>query len=308
MRLRVPVLLRLTAFLLLFLAPCRCAFLRAGDLPEATFRSTVAEVQLTFFSADERQRTVSDLKAQDFAIVDNENVVRNFRSFMGRDLTKVRVVILVDSSESVRPRYHQEIREVLRLIGGTSWISGDSISVLAFSGTQLEKLCHGNCREHLSSSDEIKMRAQGTTPLYDALVRGAEAVSKEHDPGLMRVMIVFSDGVDTISLRSVNEVLDASRSRELQIYAVDVNETGSQPEGSAMLHALAEATGGRYFPKQEAAVGVLQGMLEDLHAAYVVTYVPPERSPGTHRVRILPTHNLNFHFRCRSSYEYDRNP
>jgi hypothetical protein len=39
-----------------------------------------------------------------------------------------------------------------------------------------------------------------------------------------------------------------------------------------------------------------------LHSARVVTYVLPESGPDFHSIRILPTHNLNLQFRCRTGY------
>jgi VWFA-related protein len=272
------------------------------DIP--TFRRTVAEVQLTFFPTNEQRRTVTDLQAADFVIVDNELVVRNFRSFMRRDLTKVRVVILIDASESVASHYQREVDELLELIARTSWISKDSVSVLAFRGKQVETLCREDCREVSVSRAKLPARADGATPLFDALVSAAEMFPKERDASEMPLMVLFSDGMDTISLRTAVNAVDASASRDLQIYTVDLNSDGRAPEGSATLRALAKATAGRYFAAEGGCVQILAGMLEDLHAAYAVTYVPPDASWGTHSVYIVPTHNVDLNFRYRRSYEY----
>ena len=61
-----------------------------------TYRSTVSEVRVTFFVTDENNHPLATLAKSDFAIVDNERVVRTFRSFTRSDETSLDVVALVD--------------------------------------------------------------------------------------------------------------------------------------------------------------------------------------------------------------------
>jgi len=72
-----------------------------------TYRSTVSEVRVTFFSIDENNHPLGTLTKSDFVVVDNERVVRNFRSFTHSDETSLDVVVLVDLSESA-------IRQIVR--------------------------------------------------------------------------------------------------------------------------------------------------------------------------------------------------
>ena len=72
-----------------------------------------------------------------------------------------------------------------------------------------------------------------------------------------------------------------------------------------MLQQLAESTGGRALQLPEDAVDLLQAVLADLHASYIVTYQLPSRTTGFHSLRILPKHNLNLRFYCRKGYNYD---
>lgn len=46
-----------------------------------TYHSTVSEVRVTFFATDKNNHALATLSQFDFAIVDNERVIRNFRSF-----------------------------------------------------------------------------------------------------------------------------------------------------------------------------------------------------------------------------------
>ena len=99
-----------------------------------TYRSTVSEVRVTFFATDENNHPLETLTKSDFAVVDNERVVRNFRSFTHSDETSLDVIVLVDLSESVAPRFRVAISDVLQLVAREQSIPDDNIAVLSFGG------------------------------------------------------------------------------------------------------------------------------------------------------------------------------
>src|ERR1039458_7657380 len=72
---------------------------RSSGLP--TYRSTVSEVRVAFFATDENNHALATLTKSDVAVVDNELVVRNFRSFTHSDETSLDVVGGVGSAEAV---------------------------------------------------------------------------------------------------------------------------------------------------------------------------------------------------------------
>ncbi len=287
------------AFLLLF---CAFAFGKSAEAQDLTYRSTVAEVRLTFFVTDEHNQTIRTLQPGDFAVVDDGLVIREFSSFVRSDVTSLDVVVLVDSSESVVSRFRYEIADVLQLISQSRWIADDNISVLSFDGPNPKIICAGNCRSAPAVDRLLAAPARGSTPLFDAVVFAARLLSQRRDPRARPVLILFSDGQDTISRDSFSEAVEAALGSDTQIYAVDVNDPERLSEGARTLQQLADATGGRYFPGREGSVKVLEAVFEDLHAIYVATYKPPKHGEGFHSVRILPTHNLNLQFHCRRSY------
>src|ERR1700686_1247874 len=110
-----------SVLLALFALPCLAADqLLAEDTSDSpnlpAYRSTVSEVRVTFFATDENNHPLATLTRTDFAIVDNERVVRNFRSFTHSDETSLDVVALVDMSESVAPRLRVALTDVLQLV------------------------------------------------------------------------------------------------------------------------------------------------------------------------------------------------
>jgi hypothetical protein len=115
------------------------------ETPIVTYHSTVSEVRLVFFATDEHNHPIDTVQRDDFAVVDNENVIRAYRRFTRSNLTKLDVVMLVDASESVLPHLQREIADVQQMISQWPWGPGDKVSVLSFSGTELRFACTGDC-------------------------------------------------------------------------------------------------------------------------------------------------------------------
>jgi len=277
-----------------------------------TYRSTVSQVRITFFATDENNHALETLTKSDFAVVDNELVVRNFRSFTHSDETSLDVVALVDLSESVAPRFRVAVSAVLQLVAREQSIPDDNIAVLSFGGTfggmRPAILCSSGCRASDSVSRLLAVKSGGTTPLFDALIVGADFISHRRRAGVRPVLILFSDGNDTISLHSPREALDAVLAGGVLIYSIDMGTSENQSTGGMFLRQVSEATGGRYFSLRslrDGAAPVLNAVLEDLRASYVVTYDLPSHQPGFHSLRLLPTHNLNLTFHSRNGYYYE---
>jgi VWFA-related protein len=300
------------------------------DVPSngPTFRSTVSEVRVTFFVTD-GSRPVEAVTKSDFAVVDSELVVRNFRSLAHSEENSLDVVVLVDLSESVAPRVRTAIADVLQLVAREQSIAEDNISVVSFGGmlagtlggnlgaqggVQPAVLCTSGCQ---ASDDVARLRAVksgGATPLYDALIFAADFLSthrRARDGTVRPVLLLFSDGCDTFSMHSAREAVQAALDAGALIYSVDMGNAQNPTAGSIFLRQVSSATGGRYFPlrtqhaRPEDSAAVLTAVLDDLRASYVVTYDLPSHQAGFHSLRLMPTHNLNLTFHSRGGYNYD---
>jgi VWFA-related protein len=270
------------------------------DPSGSTYHSTVSEVRLVFF-ATENNRPVQDLQKDDFAVIDDERVIRTFRSFSSATALKLDLIVLFDSSESVLPNFKHEMSAVMQLV--TEWPSNSEadLSVLSFSGTETYTVCVGDCRSSLIANHVDSLPKGGTTPLFDALDTATSLLSKRRQPDVLPVIILFSDGNDTISRDSFSRMLKKTLASEVQVYAVDVNGAQSS-NGSATLQRIAEDSGGRYFHGSDGATKIFSEVIHDLHSARVVTYTLPQSGSDFHSVRILPTHNLSLQFRSRRGY------
>ncbi len=309
---------------LLSLALLACAPVTNDTAEPATYRSTVSEVRVTFFATDESHRPVTTLTNSDFAVVDSERVVRKFRSFTRSDETALEVVVLVDASQSVASRFQFAMSDVVQLVTREQMIPDDNIAVLSFGGTspgpspeklgsipalQPAILCSSGCRTTGAVTRLLAVKSSSTTPLFDALIFGADFISHHRRAGVRPVLILFSDGNDTISLHSSLDAIQVVTDGGTLIYSVDIGGPRSQPSGSAFLRQISEATGGRYFSarstRQDNTSALLSVVLEDLRASYVVTYDLPSHQAGFHALRLLPTRNPNLTFHSRNGYYYE---
>jgi VWFA-related protein len=275
-----------------------------GDRPEFTYRTNATEVRLNFSATDQNNNAVATLQASDFAVVDKDVIVRKFQSFTRSDWTKLELAVLVDTSESVSPRFRQEMTDALELVSRAGGIPEENLSMFSFSGTQPAQLCAGNCRSSHALDRLPGERTRGLTPLFDTITLAANFLAKQGGPHAEKVLIVFSDGLDTASRSSMGNAINASLRGEVQLDCIDLNKPADNLQGASVLRTMASATGGRYFPLNGGANQALNVILEGFRASYAVTYRLPSHTYGFHEVRILPTHNLNLQFRSRSGYYY----
>ncbi len=270
-----------------------------------TYRTGTSEVRVTFFGTDASNRPLDRLTSDDFAVVDNGLVIRDFRSLARAETTALNISLLVDSSESVAPRFAETRDGVLHLLSQRTTLAGDGLSLITFSGVRPVVLCSSDCQNPAVERRVLALKAGGATPLFDTLTYAARFINRQHAAGVREVMLLFSDGNDTVSMASAREALDAVIATGAVLYVIEPAASKRTNYRNFALEQMAEATGGRTFPMEQDTVTALQRVLADLRASYVVTYKLPNRLVGFHSLRILPKHNLNLQFHCRRGYYYD---
>lgn len=277
-----------------------------ADPPDLTYRTHAHEVRLAFSVTDQNNHGVATLQPGDFAVVDTDFIVRNFQSFTHSDSTKLEIAILADGSQSMAPQFRQEVSDLVDLVAQTAGIPEKNLSTFSFSGSQPKLLCAGDCRTS-RAAEQLPPPGNGDlTPLFDSVVYASDFLSQHADRDAQKILIVLSDGQDTVSRNSLKDATDHALQLSVQIYCVDFSRAASS-QGSAVLYHLAATTGGRSFAGLDAASRAINLILEDFKASYVVTYKLPSSRSGFHSLRILPTHNSNLKFRSRSGYYFPDN-
>jgi Ca-activated chloride channel family protein len=92
------------------------------------------------------------------------------------------------------------------------------------------------------------LHGEAGTAMYDAVYLGAQRL--ERRPG-RKVIVVVTDGGDTVSKTTVHKALEAAQLADAVIYAIVVmpitNEAGRNIGGEHALEFMAKGTGGRCF-------------------------------------------------------------
>ena len=125
------------------------------------------------------------------------------------------------------------------------------------------------------------VQSKGRTALLDGVYMAMNLMKKAHNP--RKAILIISDGGDNSSRYTENEVKNAVREADVQIYAIGIFEPlasrGRTPEelsGPALLGEITEQTGGRHFavdnlselPDVAAKIGI------ELRNEYVLGYLP----------------------------------
>jgi tight adherence protein B len=112
--------------------------------------------------------------------------------------------------------------------------------------------------------------------MYDDLLLGIASLSRQHLAG--RVIIVVTDGNETSSTSSLQDVVDAAARAHISVYVVGIESRLAEP-GS--LKSLASHTGGRYYAA--ASPGYLRGIYtsiaDELRRTWQIEYLTSAR-PG----------------------------
>ena len=278
-----------------------------GTREDLTFRSNVTEVRMTFSTTDQNNRVIATVQPSDFAIVDQDRVVRDFRSFTRSEYTRMDVAVLVDASGSMTPQFRQELANAIQLIAQSDGVPDESFSVVTFRDLKPAVVCQGNCRTLSTEAQFPVVASGGQTPLYDSIVFASRMLGRRSDQHTRKILILFSDGADTISLASLTDAMDTAIDNDVAIYGVDVSRRPHTTPGTLVLRSFTANTGGAYFPMEAGTARVLDTILEDFRATYTVAYKLPSYAAGFHQVRIFPTHNLGLQFHCRRGYYYPGN-
>jgi VWFA-related protein len=224
---------------------------------------------------------VTGLDSKDFALTDNG--VRQRLESASAAALPIDVSLAVDMSSSVIANvdlFKSEVRRFARMLRPT-----DRIRVVAFGTGVVEAVRMRPAGEALDLS---ALDARGATSLNDALL-----YTLLWQPGEQRrhLVIVLTDGVDTVSTMSGPDVIAAAARVEAVVHAIMVTPASEpasawQRRSVDAVRELAFSTGGRVHPLKQAYNDFNQ-IVEDFRSGYVLRYMP-ERVPtdGVHEVAV----------------------
>jgi Ca-activated chloride channel family protein len=276
-----------------------------------------ARGDLVVFSAtvvDAHGRPVTNLEPDDFRVVE-EGRLQSISRFHGGQDQPARVLLLVDGSGSMGGKLKvNSVRFAAeRVLDALS--DEDQVALAGFDSRYWGVVAFTRDREAirrgLGTLDPF-----GSTALHDALDEAARDVAS-HGEG-RRAVVVVTDGVDTSSTSTPEEVLVRSRALDVPIYVISAVSPLDDPEsplyvgreaqgaavaGGEMLERYAALSGGAAFRVSSYAGvrGAAERIAAELKHQYRLGYAPP-RGPARFRRVEVRTTRRDVTVRTRSGY------
>lgn len=260
------------------------------------FRAGVEAVHVDVL-VTRRGTPVRGLRAEDFVVKDNG--VRQHVELVDRGKTPTTVVLALDRSASVSGRKLASLRAAARAFLG-ELRPRDEAALVAFD--HRIELVHEATTDRAAIARAVDLlEPGGASSVVDALYLG---LARRWGTGLPLV-VLFTDGQDTGSWLSNDDVLRAARESTALVHVVGTEGRGYRMPGSArgagrtpvfaesgyvyLLRRVAETTGGAYWAvdSDEHMEAAFRRVLEAANERYVLSYEPTGVARrGRHRVLV----------------------
>ena len=272
-----------------------------------TLRTTTNEVNVVFTVTDKHGRRITDLKQNDFKVLDDNKPPQEIRSFHAETNLPLQVGLLIDASNSVRDRFKFEQESAIEFLNQTIHPRYDQAFVVGFDVTpevtqdftdDSGQLAHG----------VHELRPGGGTALYDALYFACrdKLLKAPKSTPVRRAIILLSDGDDNQSHVSREEAIEMAQRAEAIVYTISTNVSGTKGAGDKVLERIADATGGHaFFPFQIRDVANAFAEIQDeLRSQYAISYKPADlKHDGHYRtIEIVANDKKNLRVRSRRGW------
>jgi len=272
------------------------------------FRAGVDIVSLNVTVQDGAGHYVTDLDQPEFSIF--EDGVKQEISFFNRRQQPIALSLLLDSSASMEDKIEELQTAAKSFVRRLK--PNDIAQVIDFdSRVEIRQAFTGNLPELEAAIG--KTSAGGSTSLHNAIyialkeLKKVKAVSEEDVR--RQALVVFSDGEDTSSLISFDEVLDLAKRSETAIYTIALRGVDTQTKGfreaEFVMRQLAQETGGRsFFPaKIEELTSVYAQIADELASQYTIGYTSKNaRRDGAFRRIVVQTTRQGLTPRTKKGY------
>lgn len=262
--------------------------------PDQVYRAGVEMVSLNVTVTDQKQRYLTDLDAKDFSIV--EDGAKQEITYFNRTTLPIALSLLLDTSASMEQRMGTAQDAA---VGFAKKLRPLDLAQVVDFDTRVEIL-QGFTADAQALETAIRgTTAGGSTSMYNALYISlkelAKVQAKSDDDVRRRAVVLLSDGEDTSSLVTFEEVLDLARRSATTIYTIGLQsrETSMSKgfrEAEFVLRQLAQETGGRAFLPQRAEdlAGIYGEIADELASQYVIGYAStnPKRDGAWRRLTV----------------------
>jgi len=258
------------------------------------FRVTVDLISLNVTVTDTRNRFVTDLLREDFALFE-DGIAQEVSVFSQEDLP-IRMVLLLDTSASMDEKMGFAQEAAINFVGE---MKDDDLTEVVEFGSKPHVLQPFTADVEKLNRAIRMTQAGGTTQLYNALYISLKSLSRRRQDIRRQAIVVLSDGEDTSSLVTFERVMELAKETDVTIYTISLRQEGGRrsrafSEAEFVLKKLAEETGGQwFFPGQLAELtSVYARIATELKSQYNIGYVSnnPKRDGSWRRVVVQTTY------------------
>ena len=278
----------------------------AAPSQDARITLDVSRVNMLYTVSDKRGRFITDLGKEDFEVFENKKP-QSILEFAAETDLPLRLAILIDTSNSIRDRFHFQQEAAVNFIDSTVRPRQDKALIVSFDTAaelvsdltddvgDLEKAVQG-------------LRPGGGTSLYDAIFFASRDKLMQDQPlyKFRRAMVILSDGEDNQSRYTRDQALEMAQKADVTIYTISTNITHIETDGDKVLRYFAGETGGQaFFPFKASDLNQsFENIANELRHQYNVFYRPdPLKTDGLyHPVEIRVKGRKDLIVRCRKGY------
>ncbi|MBS1872040.1 MAG: VWA domain-containing protein [Acidobacteria bacterium] len=242
----------------------------------------VQRVNLLFTVADKKGRFVTDLKREDFEVIENKKQ-QNILEFTAESNLPLRLAILIDTSNSIRERFRFEQEAAVEFIN--SLMRPEDKAVVVSFDTAAELVADLTSDTEALGKAIRNLRPGGGTALYDAMFFTSRDKLMQDQPRhkFRRAMVVISDGEDNQSRYTRDQALEMAQKADVVVYTISTNNLRNPTDGDKVLRYFSSETGGlAFFPfKAQDLAQSFENIANELRHQYNLLYRPePLRTDG----------------------------
>ena len=245
------------------------------NAPGVSFEGTILAV-----TASRSDKKADPIKIENLFLYENgiEQKIKNF----SYDPSPSKIVLLVDNSLTL-PTSVEALKKAAMEFAYEIF-EGDQLFVLAYD-EKAEII-----QEWTDDAKKIEVslgtfRKKGNPHLFDAMNSSVQEILLPLMPGTRKTtVVVIGDGLDRGSKTPFDKILNELQNQNITVYALQIpDRTGGayrrdQPKASGVITQLAEETGGKVFPFEEANTAAKFICDELRRNRYLISYVPTNTS------------------------------
>ena len=276
--------------------------------PAATLKVDVKLVNVFVTVTDAHGAPVGGLTKENFAVAE-DGLAQKISVFDKESALPLSIALAIDTSLSTRHDLPLEqasakrfVRTILRPV--------DAFAVYGFSEV-VSEATRGFTPDLKRIEEGIDhIRVGAATALYDAIYLSSRALDRRQG---RKVIVLITDGADTISKVDYKEAVRAAEEAEAIVYSIIIvpieNSAGREIGGEHALIQLSEDTGGKFYYATSMAQldDAFHKISNELRTQYLLAYYPSQRTSFSEfrriEVKVAGVSDASaYHVRHRAGY------